>query len=135
MTATPAQEIRDAEELRKREHPDEPKLIEEDEADDRDETKSLLAKRINVSKPATLVVAEKAKAKGKKGAAELVKVLEKHAADLLERPRQGQERCPADRSVCGNHRQSRNDGPHIGQRLPSLAMMPCCSRAVCAAGP
>ena len=40
----------------------------------------VLGKRITASKPATLVVAEKAK--GKNGTAELVKVLEKHAREL-----------------------------------------------------
>jgi len=81
MTATPTQEIREAEERRRREHPHDPKLIEEDEADDRDEAKCDLGKRINASKPATLVVAEKAK--GKKGVAELVNVLAKQAGELL----------------------------------------------------
>jgi CRISPR-associated endonuclease/helicase Cas3 len=53
--------------------------IEHDEEEDRNHP--VLGKRINASKPAKLVVAEKAK--GKNGTAELVKVLEKHARDLL----------------------------------------------------
>ena len=51
---------------------------ERDEADDR--AHPVLGKRITASKPAKLVVAEKAK--GKNGTAELVKVLEKHALEL-----------------------------------------------------
>jgi CRISPR-associated endonuclease/helicase Cas3 len=81
MTATPVQEIREAEEKRKNERPHNPKLIEEDDADDRDEAKCVLGKRINKSKPATLMVAEKAK--GRNGAAEFVKVLERQARELF----------------------------------------------------
>lgn len=66
MTATPAEDI-----------PTE--RIERDEEDDRQHL--VLGKRINASKPARLVVAEKAK--GKNGTAELVKILEKHARELL----------------------------------------------------
>lgn len=51
---------------------------ERDEEDDRKHP--VLGKRITTSKPAKLVVADKAK--GKKGTAELVKVLEKHAREL-----------------------------------------------------
>ena len=51
---------------------------ERDEEDDR--THPVLGKRISASKPARLVVAEKAK--GKKALAELVKVLEEHAREL-----------------------------------------------------
>ncbi len=80
MTATPTEEVVKEEKKRKEERPTEPKLIEEDEADDRDETKCVLGKRIKASKPAALVVAEKAK--GRIGRAELVKVLEKHAKEL-----------------------------------------------------
>ncbi len=50
-------------------------------ADEADERHPVLGKRIKASKPATLVVAEKAK--GKNGAAELVKMLEKQARDLF----------------------------------------------------
>jgi CRISPR-associated endonuclease/helicase Cas3 len=53
---------------------------ERDEEDDRNHP--VLGKRIRASKPATLIVAEKAK--GKNANAELVKVLEKHARDLLK---------------------------------------------------
>lgn len=52
--------------------------IERDKDEDRNH--AVLGKRINASKPAKLVVAEKAK--GKNGRAELVKVLEKHAKEL-----------------------------------------------------
>jgi len=51
---------------------------ERDEEEDRNHP--VLGKRITASKPAKLVVAEKAK--GKNGTAELVKVLEKHAREL-----------------------------------------------------
>jgi CRISPR-associated endonuclease/helicase Cas3 len=53
---------------------------ERDEEDDRKHP--VLGKRITASKPAKLVVAEKAK--GKKGTAELVKVLEMHARELTK---------------------------------------------------
>ena len=51
---------------------------EQDEEDDRQHP--VLGKRITASKPARLVIAEKAK--GKNASAELVKVLEKHAREL-----------------------------------------------------
>jgi CRISPR-associated endonuclease/helicase Cas3 len=78
MTATPTKEIQDAEQQRTRERPDAPTLIEE--AQDEDRKHPVLGKRIRADKPATLVVAEKAK--GKNGTAELIKVLEKHAHEL-----------------------------------------------------
>ncbi len=53
-------------------------MIEEDQEEDRSHL--VLGKRITASKPAKLVVAEKAK--GKKGTTELVKVLEQHAREL-----------------------------------------------------
>lgn len=53
-------------------------------ADADDENHPVLGKRIRASKPATLVVAEKAKGKGKKGTDELVKVLEQHARELAK---------------------------------------------------
>jgi CRISPR-associated endonuclease/helicase Cas3 len=82
ITATPTQETRDAEEKRKRERPNDPKLIEEDEADDRDEKTCILGKRINAKKPATLVVAEKARGE-KKWQDELVKILAAQASNLV----------------------------------------------------
>jgi CRISPR-associated endonuclease/helicase Cas3 len=63
ITATPTEDVVREEMKRQAEQPTEPKLIEEDEADDRDETKCVLGKRINAKKPATLVCAEKAKGK------------------------------------------------------------------------
>ncbi len=78
MTATPTQEVNEAEQQRKSERPDEPSLIEEDQDEDRSDP--VLGKRITASKPAKLVVATKAK--GKNGITELVKVLEKHAREL-----------------------------------------------------
>jgi CRISPR-associated endonuclease/helicase Cas3 len=78
MTATPTPEIQEAEQARKREHPEAPTLIEEDQDDDRNHP--VLGKRITASKPAKFVVAEKAK--GKNAIAELVKVLENHAREL-----------------------------------------------------
>jgi CRISPR-associated endonuclease/helicase Cas3 len=54
--------------------------IEQDQADDR--AHPVLGRRISASKPAKLVVAEKAK--GAKGRAELVKALEKHARELAK---------------------------------------------------
>jgi CRISPR-associated endonuclease/helicase Cas3 len=64
MTATPAENV----------------PTERDEEDDRQHP--VLGKRITASKPAKLVVAEKAK--GKNGTAELVKVLEQHARELAK---------------------------------------------------
>jgi CRISPR-associated endonuclease/helicase Cas3 len=55
--------------------------IEQDEEEDR--RHPVLGERINASKPATLVVAEKAK--GSKGPAELVKLLEGHAKELAKK--------------------------------------------------
>jgi CRISPR-associated endonuclease/helicase Cas3 len=63
MTATPAADV----------------PTERDEEDDRKHP--VLGKRIAARKPATLVVAEKAR--GKNGTTELVKVLEKHTRELL----------------------------------------------------
>lgn len=55
--------------------------VEKFEANAEDLSHGVLGKRIQASKPAKLVVAEKAK--GKNGTPELVKVLEKHARELV----------------------------------------------------
>jgi CRISPR-associated endonuclease/helicase Cas3 len=81
ITATPTAEIQEAEIQRQRQRSNEPALIEKTEAEDRSHPE--LGKRIQKSKPALLLVAEKAK--GKKGTAELVKVLEKQARQLAEK--------------------------------------------------
>ncbi len=65
MTATPGGEVVEEQIIR-------------DDVEDHEHP--VLGKRITASKPATLVVAEKAK--GKNGTAELVRVLEKHAREL-----------------------------------------------------
>jgi CRISPR-associated endonuclease/helicase Cas3 len=67
MTATPSREVA------------EDQIVRDDEKDHED---PILGPRITASKPAKLVVAEKAK--GKNGTAELVKVLENHARELAQ---------------------------------------------------
>lgn len=83
LTATPTEDVVKEEEKRKAERPMEPKLIEEDEADDRDEAKCVLGKRINAKKPAVLVSVEKVKGKSWDKRGPLVEALAAQACGLM----------------------------------------------------